>query len=88
MENIQLEIGKNYKTREGKIVLVYNGAPPINGERIGWNGIYFGKFVDGSSDVVERFLFNGKHWNYVSQFSSFGGGEFNIPEKDIIEEIK
>jgi len=50
--------------------------------------LYFGEFVDGSDKIIQRFLWNGKHWDYISQFSSFGYRELNTPSKDLVEEVQ
>ena len=38
MEN--LEVGKTYKTKDGRLVKIIEGSPPIDGKRQGWNGIF------------------------------------------------
>jgi len=81
---MNLKIGRKYKARNGQTVLISNGLPPVNGKRLGWNGIYFGKIAG----VDERFTFEGKHWNYHSQYSPWGYQELNEPEFDLIEEVK
>jgi hypothetical protein len=88
MEEIKLEIGKHYKTKDGRIIFIKDGLPPINNQKDGWNGIYFGEFVDGSDKIIQRFLWNGKHWDYISQFSSFGYRDLNTPSKDLVEEVQ
>jgi hypothetical protein len=80
-----LEINKKYLTKSGIEVVITDGLPPKdNNKREGWNGIYFGK-VNGT---IERFLFDGKHWDYISAYSPFGYQELNNPELDLIKEIK
>jgi hypothetical protein len=88
MENIKLEIGKHYKTKDGKIFFINDGLPPINNQKDGWNGIYFGEFVGGTEKIVQRFLWTGKHWDYTSQFSFFGYSELNTPSNDLVEEVQ
>jgi hypothetical protein len=84
---INLQVGKFYKIRDGRIVFIFRGLPPIENKKDGWNGIYFGKFIDGSDNVVPRFLWTGKHWDYISQFSFLGYMVFNDPNKDIVAEV-
>lgn len=88
MSNIILEVGKTYKTTQGRLVKIVKGNPPINGKRDGWNGIYWGDSVDNKKPKLdhERFTFEGKWWSYISQFSTFGYQELSDPTMDLIEE--
>jgi hypothetical protein len=71
---MKLEIGKTYKTKNGKIVTIQSV----------FNGIFHGKI----DNVFESFLHNGKNWAVLSQFSSFGScRDVSNPDLDIIEEI-
>lgn len=84
-----LEIGKTYRSRNGRLVQIDRGYPPIDGKREGWNGIYWGNSVDGKEPKLdsERYTFEGKWWSYISQFSMFGYRELSNTEMDLIEEV-
>ena len=95
---MELELGKIYKNRNGRLVKITKCCEPLidsNGKkyRDGWNGIYWGDSVDKKKPKIdnERYEFNGKHWDYWSFFSSFRTGNsdnsFNVPEQDLIEII-
>ena len=89
MGNLVLEIGKRYRTKNGRIVEIIKGNPPIDGKREGWNGIYWGNSVDGKEPKLdnERYSFDGNWWSYISQFSLFGYKELSNPEMNLLEEI-
>lgn len=89
MENIILEIGKIYKSKDGRFIEIIKGNPPINGKRDGWDGIYWGNSVDNKEPKLdnERYTFEGKWWSYISQFSFTGYQELSNPEMDLIEII-
>lgn len=80
-----LEIGKTYKSKDGRLIKIINGNPPIEGKRDGWNGIYWGNSVDDKEPKIdmERYTFDGKWWSYISQFSSFGYKELSNPKMDL-----
>jgi hypothetical protein len=84
-----LEVGKTYKSKDGRIIKITQGYPPIDGKRDGWNGIYWGDSTDGKEPTVknQRYTFDGKWWNYLSGFSMFGYQELSKPESDLIEVI-
>lgn len=88
MNNIQ--IGKIYKSRDGRLIKIIKGNPPIDSKREGWNGIYWGNSVDNKEPKLdhERYTFEGKWWSYISQYSMFGYSELSNPEMDLIEEAK
>ena len=90
MENIILEVGKTYKSRDGRLVKIIKGNPPIEGKRDGWDGIYFGKSIDNKKPKIdhERYVFDGKWWSYISDFSMFGYQELSDPEMDLVEVVK
>ena len=54
MENIILEVGKTYKSRDGRLVKIIKGNPPIEGKRDGWDGIYFGKSIDNKKPKIDH----------------------------------
>jgi hypothetical protein len=90
MENkITLEVGRTYKSRDGRLIEIIKGNPPINDERIGWNGIYWGSSVDDKQPKLdhERYIFDGRWWSYISQFSMTGYEELSNPSMDLIEII-
>jgi len=90
MENLILEIGKTYKSKDGRLVEIIKGNPPIDGKRDGWNGIYWGNSVDGKEPKLdhERYTFEGKWWSYISQFSSSGYRELSNHEMDLLEVVQ
>jgi len=90
MENLILEIGKTYKSKDVRLVEIIEGNPPINGKRDGWNGIYWGNSVDGKEPKLdhERYTFEGKWWSYISQFSMLGYQELSNPEMDLFEIVQ
>jgi hypothetical protein len=90
MENLILEIGKTYKTKDGRLVEIIKGNPPIDGKIDGWNGIYWGNSVDGKEPKLdhERYTFEGKWWSYISQFSMLGYQELSNPKMDLFEIVQ
>jgi hypothetical protein len=90
MENLILEIGKTYKSKDGRLVGIIKGNPPIDGKRDGWKGIYWGNSVDGKEPKLdhERYTFEGKWWSYLSQFSMLGYKELSNPEMDLLEIVQ
>ena len=86
-----VKVGCIYERADGRIVGIVMGSPPVEGVEIGvnWNGIYWADSVDGKKPKIEneRYTYKGKHWNYISQFSQFGGRQFNVPEFDLVKEI-
>lgn len=36
MEEIKLEIGKHYKTKDGRIIFIKDGLPPIDNKKDGY----------------------------------------------------
>lgn len=87
MEKLIIEIGNTYKSRDGRLIKILEGNPPINGKRSGWNGIYWGDSVDDKQPVLtrERYTFEGKWWSYFSGSSMFGYKELSNPNMDLIE---
>ena len=43
MGNIILEVGKTYKSKDGRLVKIIKGSPPIEGKKDGWNGLDWNK---------------------------------------------
>lgn len=93
MSGLILEIGKTYKSKDGRLVQIIKGEPPLNGKIDtsfgigGWKGIYWGNSVDGKEPKLdyERYTFEGKWWSYISQFSMSGYQELSNPEMDLLE---
>lgn len=87
MEKLIIEIGNTYKSRDGRLIKILDGKPPINGKCEGWDGIYFGDSVDDKQPALthERYTFEGKWWSYFSGFSMFGYKELSNPNMDLIE---
>lgn len=85
--NLILEVGKTYKSKDGRLVKIIKGNPPIDGKRDGWNGIYWGDSVDKKKPKIdhERYTFEGKWWSYISGFSIVGYQELSDPEMDLVE---
>ena len=89
MENIILEVGKTYKSRDGRLVKIIKGNPPIEGKRDDWDGIYWGDSVDNKKPKLdnETYVFDGKWWSYISGFSMFGYQELSDPKMDLVEVV-
>jgi hypothetical protein len=83
-QHLILEIGKTYKSRDGRYVKIFKGNPPINGERVGWDGIYWGNSIDDLDPKLdyERYIFDGKWWSYL-----FPNTQLSDYHKDLIEVI-
>ena len=97
-ENITLlEIGKTYRSRNGRLIEIVKGNPPFilgnpplfKRERNGWNGIYWGNSIDNKEPKLEmeRYTFDGKWWSYISEFSAIGYQELSDEQKDLIEQV-
>ena len=86
---MNLEVGKTYKSKNGRLIKISKGCPPINGKRDGWNGIYWGDSVDNKEPKIdnERYTFEGRWWSYISQFSMLGYHELSNVEMDLMEEV-
>jgi hypothetical protein len=88
-----LEIGKIYRSKNGRLIQIVEGNPPVSGKvdtsnGIGqWEGIYWGNSVDDKEPKLEmeRYTFEGKWWSYISQFAMGGYRVLSNPEMDLLE---
>lgn len=87
MKNIILEVGRTYKSNDGRLIKIIKGNPPIEGKREGWNGIYWGNSVDDKLPEIdmERYIFDGVWWSYISPFSIWGYQELSNSNMNLVE---
>jgi hypothetical protein len=81
---MELEVGKTYKTKSGRLVEIVKHDPEWG------NGMFWGNSVDSTTPKLdnERWTPDNRWWSYISQFSMFGHQELRNPELDIVEKIK
>jgi len=79
---ITLEVGKIYKTSNGRLVEIIKHDPIWGG------GMFWGNSIDGIEPILdhERWTPDAKWWSYISQFSMFGPQILRNEELDFIEE--
>ena len=89
---MRIEVGKTYKSREGRLIKIKKGISPLVDEsgkeyRDGWNGVYWGDSCDKKKPKIdnERYEFDGRYWNYLSPFSMAGYQEIRSSGDDLIE---
>lgn len=80
---ITLEVGKKYKTRDGRIVKLTKHDPDWEG------GMYWGSSIDKKRPKIdhERWTTDARWWDYLSSFSPVGYKELRDPDWDLVEEI-
>lgn len=80
---IKLEVGKVYKTKEGRLVKITQHDPVWNG------GMFWGTSVDKKRPKIdhERWTPDARWWSYMSVFSGFGGEIIRDVEMDFVEEV-
>jgi hypothetical protein len=79
-----LEVGKKYKTQDGRIVKITKYDPEWNG------GMYWGSSIDKKRPKIdhERWTPDARWWSYISHFAPEGYQELRDPDWDFVEEAK
>ena len=80
---ITLEVGKTYKTREGRLVKISKH------DRVWLDGVFWATSCDDKQPEIvhERWQPDGRWFSYISAFSQFGYRELRDPDMDIVEQI-
>jgi hypothetical protein len=80
---VALEVGKIYKTQNGRLVKITQFNPEWNG------GMFWGTSIDKKKPKIdhERWTPDARWWSYMSPFSMFGYQELRDPDWDFIEQI-
>lgn len=80
---VTLEVGKTYKTKEGRLVKITKHEPEWNG------GMFWGSSCDDKKPEIdyERWTSDARWWSYISGFSMLGYQELRDPKMDFVEQI-